>query len=61
MKYLGFDSGWLIESFVIIPTLSVDWMTLFKDKKTYLEVRFCWLFWYVTFGQIHKKLKEDGY
>jgi len=60
MKYLGINGGHLIESFVITPTFDVSWMTL-KDRKTYWDVRFCWFFWYVTVGQIKKKLKEQGY
>lgn len=59
MKYLGISGGRLIEAFVIIPTFDVTWMTL-KDE-TYRDVRFIWLFWYVTVGQIKKKLKEQGY
>ena len=59
MKYLGFSGGYLIESVCILPSLDVSWMT-FKEGR-FWDLRFCWLFWYITFGQIHKKLKEDGF
>ena len=59
MKYFGFSCGHLIESFCITPTIDVSWMGL-RDG-TYIDIRFAWLFWYITFGQITKKLKETGY
>ena len=59
MKYLGIDCGRLIEGFEILPSLGITWMTL--KLNTYYDLRFSWFFWYVTFGQIKKKLKENGY
>lgn len=59
MKYLGIDYGWLNEEFCILPSLSLRWMTLKEGR--FVDLTFFWLFWRITFGQIHKKLKEDGY
>lgn len=59
MKYLGFSGGHLIDGFCILPSLDVSWMTLKEGR--FWDLRFCWLFWYITFGQIHKKLKKDGF
>lgn len=60
-KYLGFSGGRLIDSFVFLPSFDLTWMKLYKDKRTYWTLRFSWFFWYISFGQIKKKLKEDGY
>ena len=59
MKYLGFTCGWLFEEFCILPSLSIRWMTL-KDGK-FWDITLCWMDGYITFGQIKKKLKENGY
>lgn len=68
MKYLGISYGKIIEGFSIFPSVSVNW-AIFKvnDKlpgnyaNRYYDIQFAWLFWYITFGQIKNKLKEEGY
>lgn len=59
MKYLGVSGGKLIEGFCILPSISVNWMTL-KDSR-YYDIQFSLFRWYFTIGQIKKKLKEQGY
>lgn len=59
MKYLGIDYGRFIEGFSVLPNIDISWMTL-RDGRFY-DIRFGWLFWYFTIGQIKKKLKENGY
>lgn len=59
MKYLGFSTGKFVEGFNVLPGIDISWMTL-KDGR-FWDIRFSWLFWFITFGQIHNKLKEDGY
>ena len=59
MKYLGIKCGWLVESFCVLPGVNVYWITL--GKKTYWDIQFIWLFWYMTIGQIGNKLKSNGY
>ena len=70
MKYLGISGGWIIEGFCILPSISINWMKSLEktnhycvlDKyNTYYDIQFAWLFWYITIGQIKKKLKEQGY
>lgn len=57
--------GKLIESFVIFPSLNINWMTTSwvktgEYKKIY-DIQFTWLFWYISTGNISKYLKEKGY
>ena len=59
MKYLGFTCGRNIECFCLLPSIDINWMPLKEGR--FWDIRFCWFFWYITFGQIHKKLKEEGY
>lgn len=71
MKYLGITFGRLVDGFCILPSIDLTWATLtVKDKlsgkllgnyATYYDLRFTWLFWYFTIGQIKNKLKEEGY
>lgn len=56
MKYLGFTCGRNIECFCLLPSIDINWMPLKEGR--FWDIRFCWFFWYITFGQIHKKLKE---
>ena len=58
MKYLGFTCGRNIECFCLLPSIDINWMPLKEGR--FWDLRFCWFFWYITFGQIHKKLKEFG-
>lgn len=58
MKYLGFTCGRNIECFCLLPSIDINWMPLKEGR--FWDIRFCWFFWYITFGQIHKKLKEFG-
>jgi hypothetical protein len=60
MKYLGISKGKYVEGFAVLPSIDVSWMRLW-DNDRYWDVTIGWLFWYVTIGQIHKKLKENGY
>jgi hypothetical protein len=59
MKHLGIRCGTLIESFVLLPSIDFSWMSL--KSGTYYDLRFAWLFWYITIGEINNRLKEDGY
>lgn len=67
MKYWGISYGKIIEGFSVFPSVSVSWATLkVKDKlpgnyNRYYDIQFSWFFWYVTFGQLKNKLKEEGY
>ena len=67
MKYIGITFGRIIEGFCILPSIDLTWATLnVKDKlsgnyATYYDMRFVWLFWYFTIGQIKNKLKEQEY
>lgn len=67
MKYWGVDYGRIIEGFSVFPSISVSWATLQVinklpgNYKRYYDIQFAWLFWYVTFGQLKNKLKEEGY
>ena len=58
-------SGKLIESFVIFPSLNINWMTTNwvktgEYRKIY-DIQFAWLFWYISTNNISKYLKEIGY
>ena len=57
MKYLGITCGRLIESFVIIPSINVTWMSY--KLKTYYNINIAWLYWYITIGQVHKLIKNE--
>ena len=59
MKYIAITFGKFIDEFCIIPNVSLIWMTSYEGR--YYNVQFSWLRWYFTIGQIHKKLKENGY
>lgn len=67
MKYWGISYGKIIEGFSVFPSVSVSWATLRVKYKLpvnynrYYDIQFAWLFWYVTFGQLKNKLKEEGY
>lgn len=57
--------GKLIESFVIFPSLNINWMTTNwvktgEYRKIY-DIQFTWLFWYISTSNISKYLKEKGY
>lgn len=57
--------GTLIESFVIFPSLNINWMTTSwvktgEYRKIY-DIQFAWLFWYISTNNISKYLKEKGY
>jgi len=57
--------GKLIESFVIFPSLNINWMTTNwvktgEYRKIY-DIQFTWLFWYISTNNISKYLKENGY
>jgi len=54
------SGGWLIEAFVFLPSFDLNWMKL-SNGKSAREFRITWLFWYVSFGNVKKKLKEAGY
>lgn len=58
-RYLGkimncfkkyFNSGHLIESFAVLPSISYNWMKTINGKAR--EVTFAWLFWYFSIGNI---------
>lgn len=51
--------GKIIEGFSILPSINVNWMR--TDKKTYYDLQFTWMFWYIIVGQISKFLKTQGY
>jgi hypothetical protein len=58
-------AGKLIESFVIFPSLNINWMTTNwvktgEYRKIY-DIQFTWLFWYISTSNISKYLKEKGY
>lgn len=53
------SKGRIIESFSVLPTVNVHWMR--TEDKTYYDVQFAWLFWYVTVGQLSKFLETQGY
>ena len=67
MKYWGISYGRLVEGFTFLPTINLNWATLQVNNKLpgnynrYYDIQFAWFFWYVTFGQLKNKLKEDGY
>lgn len=55
----------LIESFCILPSLSINWMTTRwvksgEYKKIY-DIQFSWFKWYISTGNIRKYLKSQGY
>ncbi len=57
--------GKLIESFVIFPSLNINWMTTNwvrtgEYRKIY-DIQFAWLFWYISTNNISKYLKEKDY
>ena len=57
--------GKLIESFVILPSLSINWMTTnwvrTGEYKTIYDIQFAWFKWYISTGNISKYLKSKGY
>lgn len=58
-------AGKLIESFVIFPSLNINWMTTNwvktgEYRKIY-DIQFTWLFWYISTSNISKYLKEKSY
>lgn len=58
-------AGKLIESFVIFPSLNINWMTTNwvrtgEYRKIY-DIQFAWLFWYISTSKISKYLKEKDY
>ena len=59
MKYFGIDYGWIVEGFTFIPSITLNWATI--ENKKYYDIQFAWLYWYLTIGQIHKKVKEFGF
>ena len=57
--------GKLVESFVIFPSLNINWMTTNwvrtgEYRKIY-DIQFAWLFWYISTNKISKYLKEKDY
>lgn len=59
MKYISITSGKIGDGFSFLPSINLIWMILTDGR--YYDVQFAWLKWYFTIGQIHKKLKENGY
>ena len=59
MKYISITSGKIVDGFSFLHSINLIWTTLTDGK--YYDVQFVWLKWYFTIGQIHKKLKENGY
>lgn len=59
MKNISITSGKIVDGFVFLPSISLIWMILTDGR--YYDVQFVWLKWYFMIGQIHKKLKENGY
>lgn len=59
MKYLGISGGRFVDGFHFLPSIDLCWMTI--QDGTYFDIRFSLFFWYFTIGEIHKKLKENGY
>lgn len=57
--------GRLVENFVILPSLSINWMTTNwvrtgEYRKIY-DVQFSWFFWYISTSNISRYLKSKGY
>lgn len=57
--------GRLVENFVILPSLSINWMTTNwvrtgEYRKIY-DVQFSWFFWYISTSNISRYLKKQGY
>lgn len=51
--------GRIIEGFSLLPCININWIRV--ENKTYHDVQFAWLFWYITIGQISKYLSERNY
>ena len=58
MKYIGVSCGRYIEGFSILPNIEICWM---QEDRKYWDIRFSWLFWYFTIGEIKKRLEFHGY
>lgn len=57
--------GRLVENFVILPSLSINWMTTNwvrtgEYRKIY-DFQFSWFFWYISTTNISRYLKTQGY
>ncbi len=59
MKNISITSGKIGDGFSFLPSINLIWMILTDGR--YYDVQFALLKWYFTIGQIHKKLKENGY
>ena len=49
--------GKLIESFVLLPSISIDWMW-FNGERHY-SVQFAWLWWYISTYKTPQELIDD--
>lgn len=56
-----FSGGWLIESFAILPSISLNWMHKVGNTPMSWELNFAWLFWYFSIGNVRINLKKAGY
>ena len=53
--------GHLIEAFVILPSISVNWMHKTSSTPLSWEINFAWLFWQIAIGNVRNNLKKAGY
>ena len=56
-----FSGGWLIESFAILPSISLNWMHKVGNTPMSWELNFVWFFWYFSIGNVRINLKKAGY